>query len=198
MSFGQGANVSMESDAEDACFGSHLEGMSSGVLDRSCSAPNSDGSAKAGQGERRRKRHSHAREGTPSGEGSVDVAHGFLAPVEFDFRICVPLRFCLRYRRLRRSLLTQGKEVEENDADSWRHGSLHAVDERAQRHTRRGTKDAHVASLDERLARELRDHTRCCTRVQCQGRGCGLEKSNIDCEEHQYLNYQLARGKITA
>ena len=35
---------------EDDCFGSHLEGMSSGVVDRSCSAPNSDGSAKAGQG----------------------------------------------------------------------------------------------------------------------------------------------------
>ena len=49
------------------------------------------------------------------------------------------------------------------------------------------TKDAHVASLDDGLARELRDHTRCCTRVQCQGRGRGLEKSNIDCEEHQYL-----------
>ena len=81
----------------------------------------------------------------------------------------------------RRSLLTQGKEVEENEADSWRHGSLHAVDERAQRHTRRGTKDAHVASLDEGLARELRDHTRC-TRVQCQGRGRGLEKSNINCK----------------
>ena len=31
-------------------------------------------------------------------------------------------------------MLTQGKEVE-NDADSWRHGSLHAVDERAQRDT---------------------------------------------------------------
>ena len=83
----------------------------------------------------------------------------------------------------RRSLLTQGKEVEENDADSWRHGSLHAVDERAQRHTRRGAKDAHLASLDEGLARELRDHTRCSTRVQCQGRGRGLEKSNINCEE---------------
>ena len=74
---GQGANVSMESDVEDACFGSHLEGMSSGVLDRSCSAPNSDGSAKARPGERRkkqlqRKRHtgSHAKEGTPSGEGA--------------------------------------------------------------------------------------------------------------------------------
>ena len=66
------------------------------------------------------------------------------------------------------------------------------------RDTRRGTKEVHVASLDERLARELRDHTRCCTRVQCQGRGCGLEKSNIDCEEHQYLHYQLAWGKITA
>ena len=75
----------------------------------------------------------------------------------------------------------ESKKVEENDADSWRHGSLHAVDERAQRHTRRGTKDAHVASLDEGLARELRDHTRCWTRVQCQGRGRGLEKSNIDC-----------------
>ena len=111
---------------------------------------------------------------------SVDVAYGFIA-VEFDFRICVPLRFCLRYRRLRRSLLTQGKKVEENDADSWRHGSLHAVDERAQRHIRRGTKDAHVASLDEGLARELRGHTRCCTRVQCQGRGRGLKKSNTDC-----------------
>ena len=46
--FGQGANVSMESDVEDACFGSHLEGMSSGVVDRSSSAPNSDGSANAG------------------------------------------------------------------------------------------------------------------------------------------------------
>ena len=127
----------------------------------------------------------------------MDVAHGFIAPVEFDFRICVPLRFCLRYRRLRRALLTQGKEVEENDADSWQHGSLHAVDERPQRDTRRGTKDAHVASLDERLARELRN-TRCCTQVQCQRRGRGLEKSNIDCEEHQYLHYQLAWGKITA
>ena len=45
------------------------------------------------------------------------------------------------------------------------------------RDTRRGTKDAHVASLDEGLASELRDHTRCCTRVQCQGRGRGLERS---------------------
>ena len=36
---------------EDACLGSHLEGMSSGVVDRSCSAPNSDGSAKAGSDE---------------------------------------------------------------------------------------------------------------------------------------------------
>ena len=58
---------------EDACFGSHLEGMSSGVVDRSCSAPNSDGSAKTGQGERRRKqlqrkRQRQAKEGTPSGE----------------------------------------------------------------------------------------------------------------------------------
>ena len=74
--FGQGANVSMESDVEDACFGSHLEeGMSSGVVDRSCSAPNSDGSAKAGQGERwrkqlQRKRHRQAKEGAPSGEGA--------------------------------------------------------------------------------------------------------------------------------
>ena len=33
------------------------------------------------------------------------------------------------------------------------------------RDTRRGTKDAHVPSLDEGLARELRDHTRYCTRV---------------------------------
>ena len=73
MIFGQGANVSMENDVEDACFVSHLEGMSSGVVDRSCSAPNSDGSAKTGQGERRRKqlqrkRHRQAKEGTPSGE----------------------------------------------------------------------------------------------------------------------------------
>ena len=37
------------------------------------------------------------------------------------------------------------------------------TNELRQRHTRRGTKDAHVASLDEGLARELRDHTRCCT-----------------------------------
>ena len=43
--FGQSANVSMESDVEDACFGCHLEGMSSGAVERSCSAPNSDGSA---------------------------------------------------------------------------------------------------------------------------------------------------------
>ena len=196
--FGQGANVSMESDVEDAWFGSHLEGMSSGVVDRS--APNSDGSAKAGQGEQRRKqlqrkRQRQAKEGTPT----VDVVHGFIAPVEFDFRICVPLCFCLRYRRLETLFAYAGKEVEENDADSWRHGSLHAVDERAQpTHTRRGTKDAHVASLDEGLARELRDHTRFCTRVQCQGRGRGLEKSNINSEEHQYLHYQMAWGKITA
>ena len=60
------------------------------------------------------------------------------------------------------------------------------------RQTRKGTKDAHVASLDEGLARELMGHTRCCTRVQCQGRGRGLEKSDIDCEEHQYLHYQTA------
>ena len=33
---------------EGACFGSHSEGMSSEVVDRSCSAPNSDGSAKGG------------------------------------------------------------------------------------------------------------------------------------------------------
>ena len=46
-----------------------------------------------------------------------------------------------------------------------------------------------VALLDEGLAR---DHTRCCTRVQCHGRGRGMEKSNINCEEHQYLHYQMA------
>ena len=72
MIFGQGANVSMESDAEDACFGSHLEGMSSGVVDRSCSAPNSDGSAKAGGATKKACKESdrQAREGTPSGEGA--------------------------------------------------------------------------------------------------------------------------------
>ena len=93
-------------------------------------------------------------------------------------------------------MLTQGKEVEENDANSWRHGSLHAVDELRETHGE-ARRDAHVASLDEGLAGELRD-TRCCTLVQCQRRGRGLEKSNIDCEEHQYLHYQLAWGNITA
>ena len=33
------------------------------------------------------------------------------------------------------------------------------------RDTWRGTKDAHVVSLDEGLAMKLRDPTRCCTRV---------------------------------
>ena len=32
----------------------------------------------------------------------------------------------------------------------------------------------------------------------CQGRGRGLKKSNINCEEHQYLHYQMAWGKIPA
>ena len=40
---------------------------------------------------------------------SVDVVHGFIAPVEFDFRICVPLRFCLRYRRLETLLAYAGE-----------------------------------------------------------------------------------------
>ena len=64
-----------------------------------------------------------AREGTLSGEGySVDVAHSFIAPVNFDFRISVPLRkkrFSLRHRRLRCSEAVQGKEIKENDEDSW-------------------------------------------------------------------------------
>ena len=38
------------------------------------------------------------------------------------------------------------------------------------RHAWRGTKDVHVAALGEGLVGELRDHARCCTRVQGRGR----------------------------
>ena len=90
--------------------------------------------------------------------------------------LCLSLRFCLRYRRLRRCVQMQEKEVEENDEDSWQHGGLQEP-----RHTWRGTKDTHVAMLGEGLAGELRDGARCCTRGQCQGSGRGLKKCNIDC-----------------
>ena len=45
--------------------------------------------------------------------------------------------------------------------------------------------------LRTRWLGEIRD-ARCCTRLQCQGRGCGLKMSDISCEKHQYLHYQTA------
>ena len=158
--------------------------------------PNSDGSAKTGQLERRRNNYKESdidrqRKVLPVARALGRRRSWFHCACQVRLSYLRPSPFLLAISSTEDALCLR-KEVEENDADSWRHGSLHAVDERAQRHTRRGTKDAHVASLDEGLARELRDHTRCCTRVQCQGRGRGLEKSNKNCEEHQYLHYQMA------